>query len=60
MSSPIPGMAVVNILTMDGKLIQRIELRDSDNIDIGHLANGIYFMEMVSNDKRLIRKVIKQ
>ncbi len=30
------------------------------NVNLSHLAKGLYFMELVSGNKRVIKKLIKQ
>lgn len=71
--SPIPTTGIVNIQTEQAEeLIQQVVVTDaqgktvftstggSKRIDLSHLANGLYFYRVRSNEKTVTGKLVKQ
>jgi hypothetical protein len=53
--------AFIEIVSMDGKLLQYIPIKDKNTeINISALPSGVYFVKLSSNDGISVRKMIKQ
>ena len=53
--------SVLNIYTLMGKLVQNETLsQNSSQIDVSGLSNGIYLMEIISDNRKLQQKLIIQ
>ena len=51
--------ADANIYSINGQLIKSIQ-QINNSIDISELTTGIYILKMKSDDKTLVRKVVKE
>src|SRR5699024_2355525 len=47
------------LFTLQGKQIKSIQDSNKKNINVTHLDTGTYFLEVFSNNKSQIRKIIK-
>ncbi|MCG8696919.1 MAG: T9SS type A sorting domain-containing protein, partial [Bacteroidales bacterium] len=52
--------AVVYVYNIAGVVQEKIVLENSNTIDLRHLQNGVYILEIIENNKRFITKVIKE
>jgi len=57
--SGIEHIDMIKILNINGKLIQSIPFKESDLIDISQFPNGIYIIQAISKNKKILGKVIK-
>ena len=55
----IKEAATYSIYTMAGKLIKNQRLQNSQ-INLGELSKGVYFLQLLSNGKKEIHRIIKQ
>ncbi|MBX7095784.1 MAG: T9SS type A sorting domain-containing protein [Flavobacteriales bacterium] len=55
------GNSIVEIYGIRGELIRTVSLRSAENrIDISNLTAGMYIVKVISDDKELFSKMIKQ
>ena len=55
----IKEAATYSIYTMEGRLIKNQRLQNSQ-ISLGELSKGVYFLQLLSNGKKEIHRIIKQ
>ena len=51
----------LNLLSLDGQLIQQKEiiLHGTHIFELSHLSPGIYFLELMKDDEKIVRKIVK-
>lgn len=62
---PDAGDATINIMDINGRTVYQEELSDfsgkyNGQIDISGEAKGVYFLQLVQNDKSLVKKIMIQ
>jgi len=50
----------ISILSAEGKVLKQIHEKGIRHIDVGDLPDGIYIIEIMSDKKRFIEKMVKQ
>lgn len=51
--------AQFELMDVQGKMIMSSTINNGEQIDMSHLESGIYFVRLISNENRMIKRVVK-
>ncbi len=57
-SKAVTVINTINLYSVTGKLIKEIQL-PKNQIDLGNLKSGIYFIEIISDKQKVVKKLLK-
>jgi Secretion system C-terminal sorting domain len=56
----LKGKNIVRILSNDGKIVNEINVVNNKDIDVSHLASGIYFVKIINeNGTSVVERLVK-